>query len=394
MNILYLASEPRIELSNTAGHATHILKTIKGLQNRGHNVYKIIAGERKEAQRAKSTFKKLKTRLPATVSTTLRDMYALAHDRKLFKHCYSVCREGQFDFIYERATLYHRTGHRLSKVLGIPLILEVNSPVEETITFHGCAKLMIPIAAYYERLTASKADAIVVGTAAMRNYIVGKGVRYDKIVIIYPAADEHFFKPPKYRADIRGNFAIEDKVVVGFVGSMAAYHRVDLLLQAAMELRRVRNNIHFLIVGSGQRMKDLKRFATDNKLENWVTFTGRVPYEEVPEYCGAMDICVIPHATWYGSPTKLFEYAASGKPVIAPRIGPIEEVIRDGENGMLAEVGDVKDLCSRILTVAENPLLGQTMGMQLREHILDNHTWDKNTDKLINIFQSSKMRAM
>jgi glycosyltransferase involved in cell wall biosynthesis len=390
MNILYLASEPRIELSTIAGHDTHILKTIKGLENKGHYVHKIIAGERKEAQKAKGTFQKLKTRLPSTLSILLRDIYALAHDRNFFQYCCSLCQEKPFDFIYERATAYHRTGQHLSNTLGIPLILEVNSPLEELITLYGCAKIMIPVAAYFEKCTASEAHALVVGSAGMRRYLVEKGINAQKIFIIYPTADDAFFKPVNRRIAIRQQWGITDKVVVGFVGSMAAYHRVDLLLQAAIKVHQVSDNIHFLIVGDGEKMSDLKRFASAHMLEQCVTFTGRVPYKEVPEYCGAMDICVIPHATWYGSPTKLFEYAATGKPVIAPRIESIQELIRYGENGLLTELNDSKDLADKILTLAANPLLGQKLGRALHQEILRTHTWSKNTDKLIHIFESIK----
>ena len=214
-----------------------------------------------------------------------------------------------------------------------------------------------------------------------------RGVRSEKVYIIYPVADDDFFRPARRRADIRGRFGIDGKVVVGFLGSMSPYMRVDLLLRAAMEVGRVPNNIHFLIVGDGETMSDLTLFAKDNRLERLVTFTGRVPYEEVPEYCGAMDICVVPHATWYGSPTKLFEYAATGKPIIAPRMQSMQDLIRHGENGILTEVDDVGDLTKNILNLASNPLLRHTLGMKSREEMV-RQTWSRNTDKLIDIFKS------
>ena len=390
MNVLYLASEPRIDLSVAAGHVTHILKTIKGLESEGHSVHRVIAGERPDARKAKGTFRSLKSRLPGPISIMLRDVYALLHDRQFSKHCYTVCREKRFDFIYERATAYHRIGGKLSKMFRIPLILEVNSPLEELITLHGCAPALIPVAAYIERVTACKADAVVVGSAGMRQYLVSRGVGPEKIFTIYPTADDHFFSPVRRRTDIRQMYNLEGKVVVGFIGSMAPYQRVDLLLRAAIEMRRSSNAVHFFIVGDGVGMSELKRFVTDNSLENSVTFTGRVPYEDVPEYAGAMDVCVIPDATWYGAPTKLFEYAASGKPVIAPRVEPIQELIRDGENGLLSEVGDVGSLMEKILIVAQNPGLGARLGAKLQKGIMQNQTWERNTAKLIEIFESIK----
>jgi glycosyltransferase involved in cell wall biosynthesis len=390
MNVLYLACEPRIELSAATGDVTHIVKAIKGLESKGHSVHRLIAGERSEERKAKSTFRALKTRLPSPVSVMLRDVYALFHDRRFLKHCYSMCRDKSFDFIYERSTAYHRTGQKLSKMYRIPHILEVNSPLEELLTLYGCARALIPVASHIERSTAREAHAVVVGSAGMRQYLIDRGVRPGNIFTIYPTADDHFFIPARRRAEIRQRFDLDGKMVVGFIGSMAPYQRVDLLLQAAVEVRRTSTAVHFFIVGDGPCMSELKRFVTDNGLEKSVSFTGRVPYNEIPEYSGAMDVCVIPHATWYGSPTKLFEYAASGKPVIAPRVEPIQEIIRDGQNGLLAEVGDVNDLATKILLLGENPRLSERLGGRLRQEILQNHTWDRNTDKLIEIFETTR----
>jgi glycosyltransferase involved in cell wall biosynthesis len=386
MNVLYLASEPRIDLSAAVGHATHILKTIKGLESKGHSVHRVIAGERAQTRDAKSTFRAVKGKLPTSVSILLRDVYALLHDRQFSRHCYAVSQTQRFDFIYERATPYHRAGQQLSRRLGIPLVLEVNSPLEEMISLHGCSRALIPVASHIERSTASKADAVVVGSAGMRNYLVKVGVNPKKIFTIYPTADDHFFSPAKRRDEIRKQFGIGRKLVVGFVGSMAPYQRVDLLLRAAVEVHRRSQDVHFLIVGDGAGMAALKRFVAENTMEDFITFTGRVPYNEMPEYCGAMDVCVIPHATWYGAPTKLFEYAASGKPVIAASVEPIQELIRDGENGLLAKVGDVEDLAKKILLLSENPGLGGHLGKQLCQEIQREHNWSRNTDKLMEIF--------
>jgi glycosyltransferase involved in cell wall biosynthesis len=171
---------------------------------------------------------------------------------------------------------------------------------------------------------------------------------------------------------------------------MAPYQRVDLLLRAAVEVHRRSQDVHFLIIGDGAGMAALKRLVGENNMEDFVTFTGRVPYNEIPEYCAAMDVCVIPHATWYGSPTKLFEYAASAKPVIAPRIEPIQELVRDGENGLLVETGNVTMLAEKILTVVRNRDFGAKLGRRLHGEILENHTWNANTDKLIQIVEAIK----
>jgi glycosyltransferase involved in cell wall biosynthesis len=388
MKVLYLACDPRIDLAHTAGHTTHITKTIKGLEDAGHTVHRIIAGERKEARQAKGRYKNLKARLPASVSLVLRDLYALAHDSMLLRRCYAMCREQRFDFVYERASDYHITGYRLKKRLGIPHILEVNTPIEELITLYGCARCMIPVLKYYERLGASHADAVIIGSADMRSYLIERRVHPDRIFLIYPTAEALFFRLPRRQEVLRQQLGLQDKVVVGFVGSMAPYQRADLLLQAAAIVRQAAANVHFLFVGSGNQIEDLQRFVQVQQLDTSVTFTGRVPYEEVPEYCGVMDMCVIPHGAWYASPTKLFEYAATGKPIIAPRLATIQALIKDGENGLLTAIGDVQDLAAKILILVKNPALGQTLGRRLQQEIQANYNWHNNTQILLSIVES------
>jgi len=392
MKVLYLAGEPRIELAHTAGHTTHIVKTIKSLEEAGHTVHRIIAGERQAARQAKNLFQHLKARMPRLVSLTLRDVYALLHDRRLLRYCYAGCREQHFDFLYERATAYHTTGHRLAQKLGIPHVLEINAPMEELITLYGCAPCMLPILRYCERLAALQADAVIIGSAGLRHYLIQLGVGADKIALLYPTADDIFFRPVRRREALRQQWGLHEKVVVGFVGSMAPYQRVDLLLQAAAAVSQVATHIHFLLVGSGKQSEALQRFVRERHLDTCVTFAGRVPYEEVPEYCGAMDMCVIPHATWYASPTKLFEYAATGKPVIAPRFASIEALIKDGVNGLLVEIGDAQDLASKILTLAENPTFRQNIGKRLQQDVQNNYTWHANTQTLISIVKSLRSR--
>jgi glycosyltransferase involved in cell wall biosynthesis len=306
----------------------------------------------------------------------------------LLRHCSAVCREQRFDFVYERATEYHATGHRLTKRLGIPHILEVNTPIEELITLYGCAPFMIPVLKYYEHLGASHADAVIIGSEGMRHYLIEKGVKPDKLFLIYPTADALFFQPAQRREALRQQLGLQEKVVVGFVGSMAPYQRVDLLLQAAAVVRQADTNIHFLLVGSSKQTEDLQRFVCAQHLDTCVTFTGRVSYEDVPEYCGAMDMCVIPHGVWYASPTKLFEYAATGKPVIAPRLASIQALIRDGESGLLTAIGDVQDLASKILVLAKNSTFGRAIGRRLQQDIQANYSWRKNTQTLISIVES------
>jgi glycosyltransferase involved in cell wall biosynthesis len=100
-----------------------------------------------------------------------------------------------------------------------------------------------------------------------------------------------------------------------------------------------------------------------------------------------MDIAVLPDSNAYGSPMKLFEYLAMGKAVVAPRVGPVEEIVRDGENGLLIEPANAEQLAERVLRLAEDPGLRFRLGQQGRAEVLARHTWRRNAETVLAIHQ-------
>jgi glycosyltransferase involved in cell wall biosynthesis len=113
-----------------------------------------------------------------------------------------------------------------------------------------------------------------------------------------------------------------------------------------------------------------------------VVFTGLVPFESVPDYIGAMDICVIPQATWYGSPIKLFEYGAMGRPIIAPDWPPIREIMVDGETGLIVSPGTLDPLSSALVRLANDAELRQQLGQRFMERVRAEYSWERVAERL------------
>src|SRR5437868_12859070 len=113
MNILYLNANQRIKLSDTAGYATHMAKTIKGFEAAGHRVIKLLAGEAKEADQAKRAYRTVRSFLPRSTSRSIRDVYEVLHDYKLYGKWLRAVANQPIDFIYERMDQLHTCGLRL-----------------------------------------------------------------------------------------------------------------------------------------------------------------------------------------------------------------------------------------------------------------------------------------
>jgi glycosyltransferase involved in cell wall biosynthesis len=125
-----------------------------------------------------------------------------------------------------------------------------------------------------------------------------------------------------------------------------------------------------------------------------VIFTGAVGHDRVPRLLDACDILVAPHvpladgSEFFGSPTKIFEYMAMGKGIVASRLGQIGEVLVDGETASLVEPGDVEELRAALMRLIEDKRLREALGMRAREVAEREHTWTHNARRVLDEYKS------
>jgi glycosyltransferase involved in cell wall biosynthesis len=116
-----------------------------------------------------------------------------------------------------------------------------------------------------------------------------------------------------------------------------------------------------------------------------------VPQEEAADYLAACDLLVSPHvpnpdgSRFFGSPTKLFEYMAMGKGIVASRLEQIGEVLQDGESALLVPPGDAASLATAIGRLFRDPALSARLGAAAREAAVERHTWDKNARDILDL---------
>src|SRR6266481_821829 len=134
-----------------------------------------------------------------------------------------------------------------------------------------------------------------------------------------------------------------------FVRTFGPWHGV-LTLAEAITLLPDDCGVRFLLIGAGRFRDEVERILRSAGKAERVIFAGQVEHERVPALLDACDILLSPHvqladgAEFFGSPTKLFEYMAMGKGIIASRLGQIGEVLVDGETALLVEPGNTGQL--------------------------------------------------
>lgn len=322
-----------------------------------------------------------------------------------------------WDFIYQRMSIANFSGAALSQQLNIPLVLEYNGSEAWIAKNWGRCLRYHDAAIEAEAVCLKQASVVVTISEVLKQELIERGVASEKIVCYPNCIDPLLFDPerftPEDRIHLRAKHDIApDATVLTFVGTFGQWHGVDILAQAIDTLIRdhetwlLTHKVHFLLVGDGSKMADVKRILGAGLHTSYVTLTGLIPQREAPAYLAASDILLSPHVAnqdgsrFFGSPTKLFEYMAMGKAIIASDLEQIGEVLRPGlhagdlptrapENhdralGLLCEPGHVSQLLDAIQFLVENSSWRDLLGYHARCEALAHYTWEKHVAAFMN----------
>ena len=183
------------------------------------------------------------------------------------------------------------------------------------------------------------------------------------------------------------------KTVLGFIGTFGRWHGAEVLAQAFGELLRAhpqhRDGVRLFMIGDGVMMPEVKQRLAESGVEKNTVLTGLIPQEQGPEHLAACDILVSPHvpnpdgSPFFGSPTKLFEYMAMGKGIVASDLDQIGEVLRHDMTALLVKPADVKALCEGLLLLIEDKPRRERLGQNARADVVSRYTWEAHTGRII-----------
>ena len=295
-------------------------------------------------------------------------------------------------FLYQRHSVGSYAGAVTSRALGVPLVLEYNGP-EVWAAQHWSRRLGDEqLAIRAEEASLRHAHVVVTVSQVLAEQLLERGVEPNRIVWHANGVDAALFDPARFtaaeRAGLRDRYGIpHDALLVSFVGTFGEWHGAEVLARAVRLLAeehadRVESaRMHLLLVGDGPTLAEVRTELEG--LERLVTFAGLVAQDETPLHLAASDVLVSPHvpnrdgSPFFGSPTKLFEYMASGQAIVASDLGQIGDVLRDGL-AVLVRPGDADDLARGLRAVADDEELRRDIGVRARARVLERYTWDDN----------------
>lgn len=231
------------------------------------------------------------------------------------------------------------------------------------------------------------ADAIIVVSSYLKDYLVGWGVPEDKICVNQNGVNpEHFRLSQIKREVLRNKYAIPlDAFVLGYVGGMESFRRLPDVIETFAAMRRKGNTkLFLLLVGDGNDMPAVKAVIEKNKdvLQNAISCLGWQRYAVVPEIMSTFDIAIMPFTNPYCSPLKLFEYLAMGIPTVGPDTPAVREVVQDRVH--LRLVSQQEPLFEEIIEeLQQSADLRESLAKEGQRYILENYTWEKNAERVI-----------
>jgi glycosyltransferase involved in cell wall biosynthesis len=238
-------------------------------------------------------------------------------------------------------------------------------------------------------------DFLICTSEKLKGLIPGlSGIEKDKILVAYGGVDlESFNISPEKIIGSRKSFGSENDIFIGYVGfykTMGMAKGLDTMLKS---LPLLPQNFKMVFVGGrGDEIDEYKAMAENLGVSNRAVFIPAVPIHDVPAYEKALDILVIPypdepHFRDFGFPMKVYEYVASGRPIIYSDLPIIAEVLSDC--AVPFEPGDAKDLAEKIAGLIGNRPSLRNLTDKAYEKVKD-FTWQKRAEKIINFVGSNQ----
>jgi glycosyltransferase involved in cell wall biosynthesis len=372
INYLYDLTE------SSVGASVHVNELARSIEKFGHNI-EVYYLNQYNNETTDSVKYRIRSLLKSKLGRYLNQINALLANIKYFiKEWKIVCRERP-DVLLVRYTFLNFSIALIAIIKKIPFILEVNAPIAYESRKFANQIIKLPfIPEFLEKFNLLFANEIIVVSEELKKYYMKWNVSEKKIHVIPNGVDDKLFTPDNNADRINSQYNLKGKTVFGFVGSFHYWHGVENLIWLIKTIWMRYKDTTFLLIGEGPLKNRLQNMLKEKNFNNNVIFTGYVPHKEIPEYLASMDIVLAPYPKldfFYYSPLKLYEYMAAGKAIITSRIGQIESVITNLENGILTQPGNFTELAEKSFDLIENVSLRKKLGKCARKTILNTHTW-------------------
>lgn len=243
-----------------------------------------------------------------------------------------------------------------------------------------------------EKITYRYADKIIVISEDFKKNIMAKGVPEDKIVVIYNWVDQNkVVDVPREENKLFDAYGLDrSKFYITYNGNIGLTQNMDMLLDVAKELQEEYEDIHFVLVGNGAYLDEVKRKVADQQLEN-VHLLPFQPYEDISHVFSLGDASLVISKLGVGAnsvPSKTWSIMSASRPVLANfDENELKTIIENNHCGIFTKAGDKDAFKESILTLYNHRELCKEYGHNGRKFVMDNLTREVGTQKYVDVIK-------
>lgn len=273
-----------------------------------------------------------------------------------------------------------------------PWVIEVRDLWPESIAAVGVIKRNSRLYRFLEQIELNlyqSAKKVITVTDSFKRDISGRGIEPKKIEVVKNGVELSKFQPIPKNQELLAQFGLENKFIIGYIGTHGMAHRLDFVLNCASEIKDL--NIHFLLIGDGAEKENLLAQKEALNLNN-VTMLPPVPKSEVKAFISIIDVALVNlmKSDTFKTviPSKIFENAAMQKPILLGVEGESQEIIESYQAGISFEPENKNALLDSISLLSNDPHTYQKYQLGCKKLVLD---FDRNklAQKLLDHLYSS-----
>ena len=286
----------------------------------------------------------------------------------------------KFPIISRKLTKNYEEAKKYAQKIGFPVVLKIASPE----LVHKTEKNAVVLNVTKESLknTYQKLDNIKI---KKQGILVQKQIQGKTLIL-------GIKKDPVFKHIIMIGFGgilselIKDKIVITFIGGIEKHDNLDMVVEAGKKLCNENRKVKFLIVGDGGYLPAVKEKVKEEGLDEEFAFTGWVPFKIINTYLSLADIAILVYSntliTRYVGTTKLYEYLASGIPVVVHDLPGTREVLEDGY-GLLFPCDNTEEFTNQLRKLIENESLREELSKKGRKLIIDKFNVLNQSKKMV-----------
>jgi glycosyltransferase involved in cell wall biosynthesis len=318
---------------------------------------------------------------------TLYELLEIAYNARAFLRLRAAVHTHRPDVIYERFSLFLFAGIWVRRRYGVPVLLEVNSPLYEERAENDGLRLRW-LGRWAQSKIWNRVDQVLPVTNVLARTVAEYGVAPQRITVIPNGVNLERFRAVPDSDASKVALNLPPRIVLGFVGFIRGWNAVNRLIDF-VALHHAQLDLHILVVGDGPARDSLFEHAGAQGVADRLTITGIVERDDVARHIGAIDIAVLPGITPYSSPLKLFEYLQLGRAIVAPDTENIREILTNEEDALLFDPTREGALEAALWRLCADTALRTRLGKSAPHTIIAKSlTWDRNAERILTIAET------